>query len=232
MTNVKQNLNGNLIIKCDTQHTANIKRQLENQVQQNFQISEPKKRLPQIKIHNIETWNTEDQIFINNTLLQNNLNESRSEADNEKHFKIIKKRIKQNDTTIVVETSPYLFKKIMDKGELYIGWRKCYINETFSVKKCYKCSGYGHLSNKCTKNVNICPHCAENHTIKECSKTNLKCTNCELSNKHKKTNLNILHSSMDNQCPTYQLEVQKVRNMTDYKTQDQNTPTISIATMN
>lgn len=62
-----------------------------------------------------------------------------------------------------------------------------------SIKQCYKCQEFNHVSTDC-KNQVKCLRCAENHHHKECpkEKNDASCANCGGA-----------HSSVSRQCPTY-----------------------------
>lgn len=54
----------------------------------------------------------------------------------------------------------------------------------FSVRKynlpplrCFKCQGFGHMSNGCTKS-DVCNLCSGNHRMQDCTSTTKKCANC------------------------------------------------------
>ena len=58
-----------------------------------------------------------------------------------------------------------------------------------SVKRCYNCQFYGHISRNCTNEV-TCGRCAGKHKTEVCNAENLKCANCKRA-----------HVSGDRECP-------------------------------
>lgn len=97
----------------------------------------------------------------------------------------------KNETAVEFIKKPFVF----------IGLKRYNIRNFIDLIQCYKCSEFGHRSDKCPvkemKSKYKCPNCAGNHQLNECSQIyKPKCANC-LSLKvtdHE-------HSSWDVRCP-------------------------------
>lgn len=75
--------------------------------------------------------------------------------------------------------------------------------------RCFKCFKFGHISDKCSSQIKICPHCSntEHTSVDETGKHEKcdkqpKCTNCQKD-----------HNSLSKECPTYKKEyaIQTIR---------------------
>lgn len=85
--------------------------------------------------------------------------------------------------TCVIEVSPDNRLRLLNSKRVNIGWMACRVDDHISVRQCYKCMGFGHLSKECDKQT-CCGFCAGDHLTTACKKRNsLKCNNC-FSAKH------------------------------------------------
>ena len=68
--------------------------------------------------------------------------------------------------------------------------------------QCYKCQRYGHHQSQCRSSEQICPICAENHTLNDCpnrdDKAKAICINCK---NYKNTQLPYSHVAFSRDCP-------------------------------
>jgi hypothetical protein len=69
-----------------------------------------------------------------------------------------------------------------------LGWAICKVDDCVTAKRCFHCSRYNHTYKEC-KGEETCPLCTGNHELKECTstKSDYKCTNCLIYNKHHPT---------------------------------------------
>lgn len=114
-----------------------------------------------------------------------------------------RKSEKYKDVSIVIEADSIIYKEIMSKGGINIGWSKYKIVEYVHVTRCYNCWGFNHVIAQCKKEV-ICAICSEKHDGKDCKAINKKCINCvNYANNIKLSNYNTSHSARDNRCPCF-----------------------------
>lgn len=112
----------------------------------------------------------------------------------------------------IVETSPALWKIIIDGKRLFIGHKACPVRNRVSVLQCFNCQRFGHSANNC-QNKTVCGNCAGEHKTESCKQSISKCTNCDRANNLKRTtdhpteNLNTNHRAYNTRCPQYQKEI-------------------------
>lgn len=188
-------------VRCDNMTSLNkLKDQLNTKLGPKYAINEPKKFNPRIIIKNVRSEGlATDEDLIENILFLN-------ELDNYEHSccKIITKLKYFNNCNIVLEVDPSLRKLILSKGYLFIGWQKCMVDDHIRILRCFKCSGYGHLENKCLSKTPFCPNCSGEHILKNCDSEMKKCANCTTHNNRFKRNLDVNHSAKDSCCQIFQ----------------------------
>lgn len=202
-----------MVINCANQeYLQSVKLNLENTAGQNYKVIIPNKFYPRIKIINAEATDATNDQLSSDIIRENQFN-----SLNNVHFNIIKKDVKNSKMNIIAEISPILFKKIMKEGFLFVGWRKCFVIESLHITRCFKCSGFGHLSINCKSSSHHCPNCTGSHRLDECNeKSNFTCINCVNHNKHFKTKLDINHSARDKQCSIYKNQVEYLQTKINY----------------
>jgi len=81
-------------------------------------------------------------------------------------------------TSWILEAHPLVWKALRDRGRAYIETRKCRVREYFTVPRCFKCHGYGHISRHCTVG-RLCGHCGDSgHPRSECTARTSVCVPC------------------------------------------------------
>lgn len=105
---------------------------------------------------------------------------------------------KENWTLLV----PKLLKKHFQNKENYlIGFNKIQVTKLLRVIRCEFCQSLQHATNDCPKIELHCEYCSREHHVKGCLAEFPKCTNCHLTNKMKKTKLDVKHATTDPRCP-------------------------------
>lgn len=94
-------------------------------------------------------------------------------------MKIVKKMIKDRkvdrnaagdrnrEGTLILSVDEVTHTLMSKNGKVNIGWRKYYIINYISVKRCFKCWGFYHIAGTCTRPV-TCHKCAGEHKESEC----------------------------------------------------------------
>lgn len=210
--NIKETKGGAVIINCGNNSTKEkIKEKVENELK-NYNVEEAVQKNPKIIIIGVEDEYVEgtDEMVLDAIKEQNDL---RSEE-----FMVLKKYKqvgKRNKGNIILSVKNVTLKeKICQEGRINIGWRRCFVQEFFSVIRCFKCARYGHMAAKC-ENRETCFKCAGSHKTNDCDSTVLKCINCsEANTKYKKT-IKVDHKANDSGCECYKrlvnLEVKKTK---------------------
>jgi hypothetical protein len=129
-------------------------------------------------------------------------------------FSYITKRGTRN---LVIEVDPSTRKKLM-AARIKLGWTICRIDDYIVAKRCYRCSRYNHTFREC-RGEETCPLCSGGHRMKDCTatKTEYKCVNCTIYNKHNHTTQNdTAHSSLDRNCPSLRAVLEKYKRNTAY----------------
>jgi hypothetical protein len=115
----------------------------------------------------------------------------------------------------VTVCEPTIRKALSNKKRVYIEWTSCKLNYYIIAQRCYKCQSYGHITEYCKKQEEICGHCAtEDHNFKDCpnKKKIPTCSNCMMINRPSN------HKVSDTECPCYEKGMQQVIDKTNYGT--------------
>lgn len=194
---VKKTQGGKVLIRCTNKEDSNtLERELKNKIGPSYNIQVPKKKLPKIKIVDVE-----DEIInieknsevISMICKQNDMNESDANKIE------IKKKFKGKSKygMMIVEVDPKIHRMLLNKERINIGWSKCRVFDCISVLRCYKCCGYHHFAKDC-QNETKCRKCAENHLEKDCNSQVKKCVNCvKLIEEFKLKDIKVDHCAND-----------------------------------
>lgn len=119
--------------------------------------------------------------------------------------------------TAYIRTDKRTFDKIMFTGKLNILWDRVKCYENVNVLRCYKCSRFGHISEKCPSENFTCGRCCGDHDSKQCTESDFKCINCVVNNRELGLNLPVNHSAWDAKCISLQKRIEKVTNRIRYE---------------
>lgn len=104
-------------------------------------------------------------------------------ADIANHVKPLIKRGPKDRNLVwwVLEVSPELHQKLMERKRIYVGYSSCRVREFLEATKCFMCLKMSHSAKYCkTENV-VCGWCAgHGHIGRDCPRKDgrLKCANC------------------------------------------------------
>lgn len=158
-----------------------------------------------------------ENAFKNKLLRQNDLETFSSESDVKVLRVYVPKKQKNQTTNVIIEVNAELFKQIMCKAHVFIGWSSCKVYEHLDVTRCYKCCKYGHVAKYCKSEREVCPLCAGDHQMKECTVENRKCVNCQYAKEVLRiANLNTDHAVFDRSCPAYVRALKTAKNRVEY----------------
>lgn len=200
---------GGVMIKCKTKmEHERIKKAAEAKLD-NYRVSVPELKNPCIKVVDIEE-KCDAQELLDWIRGQNSciIHESMSLK-----VRVIKK-MKRNNMAIL-ECDPTTFRNIMREEHLYINWSRCRVFEYVSVNRCFKCGGFSHHADKCTRGEK-CLKCSKTgHKSSDCEINEFTCINCSEANNGSGMDFDVSHSVFDFKCPIYlkrvEFERRKIR---------------------
>lgn len=112
--------------------------------------------------------------------------------------KYTRKTMSKEIVHLVLETSPSLWKRITERGFVYINLQKLKAQDQSPLVQCSKCLAYGHTKRFCDDTTDTCSHCSGSHLKQDCINPQEKpsCVNCGkagLDDEH--------HNAFDSCCP-------------------------------
>ncbi|XP_055604684.1 uncharacterized protein LOC129752919 [Uranotaenia lowii] len=207
---------GSLAIRCATVSSAQkLQHTVESSLSEKFDAEMQTPLKPRLKISGFSNEFSDNQL-ISTIVQQNNLPSTAS-------LKVIRmKELKSSPEThafAILEADVNTFNLLSRMKNLNIGWNRCTVHEHVDVRRCYRCSEYGHYATNCTK-PQSCPICAEAHLLTECNATIEKCANCvafnRVQNRPEQLALETSHSARSTNCPIYQKRLKAAKARTDY----------------
>lgn len=215
ISSFRQNKNGSVSIKCrNSTDSKTLLQELSKKLSDKYDIMETKLSNPKIRIAGIhEEKSTAD---IQQDIVKQNLDGMVNPL-----FVVtyIKKQRNGKGYVASAEVSPDVYLRIAEKDfKLEIGWQICPVYNDINIKRCYKCSQYGHNGNNCKSESHICKFCAQQHDSRNCTQTEpKKCTNCTQSNLKFKTNYSVTHAADDeDNCESYKERRSYIISRTNY----------------
>ncbi|XP_044580406.1 uncharacterized protein LOC123262282 [Cotesia glomerata] len=194
---------GKVIIGCkQKQDSCKLVEELKKSIGQDYNIKMKDKKMPKIKIIDIEediiSEKTDEEI-IKMIQRQNDI-----PLDENSKMDIKKKGIgKKRDGLIIMEVDPKLHKYLVEINRIKLGWNKCRVLDCVSVLRCYKCWGYYHFAKDCRNGIK-CRRCAGDHKEEECDSTEKKCVNCQkMKDVYKVDDIEVNHWANDVNCEYY-----------------------------
>lgn len=213
--NATKKIRRGVAVHCEDDRSLNaLKESLNGKLSSKYQIKEAIKYNPRLLINNVrlEGLDTPKQIVDNIIALNNIPEEDASE------IKLVTKLVKNQYTNIVIEVSPILRKVLLQKGSVFVGWKKSVISDYIRVVRCYKCCGFGHYSKDCKELNSSCSKCSGTHCFKDCKSESNQCVNCTKQNKFYKKNFPIDHASGDPACPSLLAYTFNIKSKINYAT--------------
>lgn len=207
---------GSIIIKCNDHESVEVmKSKLNDVISEKYEcdIEKPKEFKPVIKVVGISEYDDDEEKLLSVIRTQNEL----ESADLEIMFVREIKKSQSKYYTAYVRTDKSTFNKIMRKGRLNILWDRVKCYEHVNLLRCYKCSRFGHIADKCTSEKEICGNCSGEHPTKSCVAEDSKCPNCVFKNSELRLNLPVDHAAWDIKCPTLNMQLNKVTKRLRYE---------------
>lgn len=180
----------------------------------------PNKWDPRFIIHGMEGTVSADEL-VDNILSQNpHVKQCMADPTQRLELQFLKKSRDGSTQYAVIKSSPGIYHAAISGGKLYIGYSRCRVQDYTPVRRCYNCSGYGHISVDC-KSAKRCPQCAEEHSITDCANTKATCANCLQFNTKMAGRPYFQPNSTDHpansrECPAFKKIVEIIRSKTNY----------------
>lgn len=191
---------GGILVGCNSDsETSRLKTLVTSKLANGYSIKELSTPKPRIRIAGMSE-DFEHEILSNYLRRQNpDIFSDDSICDILKVF-----RIKSNAGVFqaVVQVDCSTFDKVIRAGRLFVGYDRCSAYEANDIRRCFRCSGFGHSSKSC-KAKTACPRCSLEHDVKNCpADSDLKCINC-LGLRGRRTDINVNHAAWSRDCPFY-----------------------------
>lgn len=193
--------NGRVIIDVEKDEDKVVLiNEIQNKIGNNVTATPVIKKLPKLKIINIEQdiFQQDSEKLTDQLKLQNGL-------DSDSQIKIIKKyNTSEGHGSLILEVNPDVHKAWLINNKINLGWKQYRIYNYVDIVRCHQCWGFNHFKDKCTKKP-TCRKCAGNHTEKDCDSTQLKCVNCsDYVERNKIMDCNLAHEATNHNCQVYQ----------------------------
>lgn len=215
---MRESAKGSIIISCDDHSVVDtIQKKLSENLTDKFdcEVERQKQRKPVIKLVGINDYNGDENELLENIRKQNDMEDESYEI--ELMFVREVKLTRRSYHTAYIKTDKKTFDKIMCTGRLNILWDRVKCFENVNVLRCFKCSRFGHIIEKCTSEDFICGKCCGNHDTKDCKSADFKCINCATNNETLRMNLPTDHSALDSKCQSLQKRIERVTNKICYE---------------
>lgn len=211
LTKVKNARDGGLLISCGSDMEGDkFKEVAAEKLSDKYTINEVSSLNPRIRVVGISE-KLEDDVLLNYIKTQNKY--MFSDLGDCKIISNVPLKKKKNIYQATIQTDRFTYKNIMEQGKLFIGYDYCSVFDAIELRRCYKCCGFHHHSNRCTSRDEICPSCAQTHKVADCKSDVLYCINCHNFKKiNKDCNIDVNHASWDNKCHVYNLTLERFKN--------------------
>lgn len=205
--------NGLLLIEAQKKEEIELVcKNINHKCGDELEANAPRLRKPQLIVYSVPDDLTLDSA--KEAILEQNSELNLKEEDVTPKFTFKDRR---NNNNLIVEVNPEARKKLI-VNKVKIGWNMCNTGDYLRLNRCFKCSKFNHKAKDCKGDL-TCPHCAGEHSGRDCNsnKDVYQCINCINYNKYNKTHpINIHHSSMDKSCRCYQTALKKYMQNIDY----------------
>lgn len=206
-------MNGSIIVECNNENVAEgLAKIIEDKLSEGYSADIEQPKRPRIKILGVGgNYNSNELI---------NILRNQNDIEDVQYLNVLKcvpsKKNPENKFSLICEIDSITFERVIRKGKLNIDFERCRIMESIDLFRCFKCCGYGHKSSECKNNLH-CAKCAERHDVKDCSSEQEFCVNCIHSNKERKTQFGVNHSSWSVDCPIYLQKITISRRYINYE---------------
>lgn len=217
---VKKQVNkGGLLIECSSNESLEkLKQEVQEKLGRDYDVKETPMARPKVLIVGVNDDDIESELMLKNKLLKQNGLERFSVEDLKVIHTYLPKKRRDGAKNVIVEVNIELYKQLMTKTKVFIGWSPCKVFEYLHVTRCYKCCKYGHVAKYCKAHDIVCPLCAGEHQISQCTSEKKKCVNCHYAAEILKIpNIDYEHTVLDKNCPAYIRALKTVKDRIAYE---------------
>ncbi len=211
ISQVKTVKRGGILVGCSsTEDNSRFKKIAQEKLAESYIIKEVKGIYPRVKIVGMtEKYSLEEL----EDLLDHVIRINSDIFDPNSICKVLKfwaTKKKSNVYQAILQVDKLSYDRLISSGGLFVGYDYCCVFDAVELNRCFNCNAFGHSSRVCNKKA-CCPRCAEEHIVKECTSTNLKCSNCFSSTEKDKNEMDYGHAAWDSRCPTYLKALEKLK---------------------
>jgi Arginine methyltransferase-interacting protein, contains RING Zn-finger len=198
--------NKGLVLELDSKSDLEIVKQ-SDLAKIGLKAESPRKLGPSIIIYDIDKEVSKEAIL--EQLLSKNLDDVHLDRDVLKDQIIFRFPIKtKNNEKLnwVIEVPVLIYKNLLRKERVFIGFMSHRIKEFINITRCFKCFAYGHIAKNCTEPEQLCETCGETgHVKNDCPKKDKKpvCVNCKRAKRKEHE-----HNVRDLKCPSYKRQLE------------------------
>ena len=205
--NIKE---GGILVGCSSsEDTLKLKEIAKDKLMENYNIKDVRNVKPRIRIVGMSEKLKKNELIQYIKFQNKHLNSENCDMKISKLWST-KKNFIIYQAIVQVETDFYDKVMSIGEGKLFVGYDLCSVYDSFEIRRCFKCSGFNHMSNQCRSAV-CCPKCAGKHEVKNCTSTTLKCVNCINYSNTNKMKLNIEHTTWDRNCFVYKQHIDELK---------------------
>ncbi|KAK9700821.1 hypothetical protein QE152_g31015 [Popillia japonica] len=121
---------GSVIINCkDASNIKVLKDDIVKKLGKDYSATIPKKINPKIVIFDVCAEDVTDRdAFCDKLVRLNKLGDPSLFT-----MRVVRLIGRKSNVKVVIEVDPVTFKQIMDKGHVYVGWKRCNVRESFHI---------------------------------------------------------------------------------------------------
>lgn len=177
---VKSIKSGGVVVSCTSkQEASKFQKLVEDAIGDKYNVKEAAKLSPRLRIVGLSQKFDEEQVVKYIRLQNDHLVTESSEI---KCLNVTPVKRSQTTFQALIELDGKSYQSILSNQFLYVGYDSCKVFDGTEILRCFNCCGFNHVASHC-KNKRICPRCTQDHEVKKCQSTALKCINCVNANK-------------------------------------------------
>lgn len=218
ISGLKNVSNGGIVIECkNEQAVAKLREEAHSKLGDKYNVNEPKKRKPYVKIIGMREHRSPDDI-VNKIKSQNHFLDT--EKVNIRVTHVARMRASDGRSArylAYAEVDATNYQRMLEEKKINIGWDICKVFSAVTVTRCFKCCGYNHKAKECRKEMR-CPRCAGSHNVKDCNVMDeeMKCINCIETVSKLNLNIGVNHAAWDPECPVFKRKLQVEERKIDF----------------